>query len=154
MQIQPVINAVQAALASQGPLAGGDAAVEEAIEHLTTALGPALRQAALELAEQAACEVRAQLPDRTVDVVLADGEPTLRIAEAPAAPDPAATGSPEEDLDARITLRLTPTLKALIEDAAETAGASVNGWVADALARRTRTTTSARGVRMTQSFDL
>ena len=79
MQVQPVVNAVQAALAAQGPLAGGDVAVEEALDHLVRALAPALRQAALELAEQAACEVRAQLPDRTVDLVLLDGDPTLRI---------------------------------------------------------------------------
>src|SRR3954447_7902006 len=82
MQVQPIINAVQAALAGQGSLAGGDVAVEEAIEHLVSALAPAIRQAAMELAEQAACEVRAQLSDRTVDLVLADGDPSLRIADA------------------------------------------------------------------------
>ena len=79
MQVQPIVNAVQAALASQGSLAGGDVAVEEAIDHLTAALAPAIRQAAMDLAEQATWEVRAQLPDRTVDVILADGDPSLRI---------------------------------------------------------------------------
>jgi hypothetical protein len=82
MQVQPIINAVQAALAGQGSLAGGDVAVEEAIDHLVAALAPAIRQAAMDLAEQAACEVRGQLPDRTVDLVLADGDPSLRIADA------------------------------------------------------------------------
>ena len=81
MQVQPIINAVQAALAAQGSLAGGDVAVEEALDHLVAALGPAIRQAAMDLAEQAAVEVRAQLPDRSVDLVLADGDPSLRIAE-------------------------------------------------------------------------
>ena len=150
MQVQPVVNAVQAALAAQGPLAGGDVAVEEALDHLVRALAPALRQAALELAEQAACEVRAQLPDGTVDLVLLDGDPTLRITEQAAVVD----AGPAEDLDARITLRVSPTLKTLIEDAAETAGASVNGWVLDALAKRARKVAPGQGFSVTHSFDL
>lgn len=150
MQVQPIINGVQAALAGQGSLAGGDVAVEEALDHLVAALGPAIRQAAMELAEQAACEVRAQLPDRTVDLVLADGDPTLRIAETAVSSESNTT----EELGARITLRVPPSLKSLIEDAAETAGASVNSWVLDALSRRARKPTQGQGFRMTHSFDL
>jgi hypothetical protein len=150
MQVQPIINAVQAALTAQGSLAGGDVAVEEAIEHLSSALAPAIRQAAMELAEQAACEVRAQLPDRTVDLVLSDGDPALRIADAAVSTEPTSN----EDLDARITLRVPPSLKSLIEDAAETAGASVNSWVLDALSRRARKPAQQHGFRMTHSFDL
>ena len=151
MQIQPVINAVQAALAAQGPLAGGDVAVEEALDHLVLALAPALHQAAMDLAEQAACEVRAQLPDRTVDLLLVDGDPSLRITELAATTEVLAVG---EDLDARITLRVSPSLKILIEDAAQTAGASVNGWVLDALAKRAKKAPAERGFRSTHSFDL
>jgi Protein of unknown function (DUF1778) len=150
MQVQPIIKAVQAALTDQGSLAGGDVAVEEAIDHLVAALGPAIRQAAMDLAEQAACEVRAQLPDRTVDLILSDGDPALRIAEASVA----AESSPSEDLDARITLRVTPSLKTLIESAAETTGASVNSWVLDALSRRARKPQPGQGFRTTHSFDL
>ena len=150
MQLQPIINSVQASLAGQGPLAGGDVAVEEALELLSRALTPALRQAAMELAEQAADEVRAQLPDRLVDLVLVYGDPSLRITERPAVVDTAGT----EDLDARITLRVTPTLKSLIEDAAETAGASVNGWVLDALSKRARKVPQGQGFSTTHSFDL
>jgi hypothetical protein len=151
VQVQPIINAVQAALASQGSLAGGDVAVEEAVDHLVSALGPALRQAALDLAEQAATEVRAQLPDRTVDLVLSEGDPSLRIAEAPPSTEQGLSG---EDLDARITLRVPPSLKGLIEAAAETAGASVNSWILDALSRRARKTDQSHGFRMSHSFDL
>jgi Protein of unknown function (DUF1778) len=150
MQVQPIINAVHAALAGQGSLAGGDVAVEEAIDHLASALGPAIRQAAMDLAEQAACEVRAQLPDRTVDLVLSDGDPSLRIAESTVA----AESNASEELDARITLRIAPSLKSLIEDAAETAGASVNSWVLDALTRRARKPQQGQGFRTTHSFDL
>ena len=150
MQVQPIINSVQAALAAQGSLAGGDSDVEEAIDHLVSALAPAIRQAAMDLAEQAACEVRAQLPDRTVDLVLADGDPALRIAEMAVSSE----SVPSEDLDARITLRIPPSLKSLIEDAADTTGASVNSWVLDALSRRARKPDPGHGFRMTHSFDL
>jgi len=150
MQVQPIVNAVQAALVAQGSLAGGDAAVEEALDHLVTALAPAIRQAAMELAEQAACEVRAQLPDRSVDLVLADGDLSLRIAEASVDSEV----GPPEDLDARITLRVSPSLKGLIEEAADTAGASVNSWVVDALSRRARNPQRGKGFSMTHSFDL
>jgi Protein of unknown function (DUF1778) len=149
VQIQPIINSVQAALSSQGSLAGGDGAVEEAIDHLVAALGPAIRQAAMDLAEQAAVEVRAQLPDRSVDLVLSDGDPSLRIAESAVA----AESTSSEDLDARITLRVPPSLKALVEDAAETTGASVNSWILDALSRRARKP-QQHGFRTTHSFDL
>ena len=124
--------------------------MEEALDHLVAALGPAIRQAAMDLAEQAACEVRAQLPDRTVDLVLSDGDPSLRIAEAAVPTEP----NSSEELDARITLRVAPSLKSLIEDAAEAAGASVNSWVLDALSRRARKPHQGQGFRMTHSFDL
>jgi hypothetical protein len=150
MQVQPIVNAVQAALAGQGSLAGGDVAVEEAIDHLVSALAPAIRQAAMDLAEQAACEVRAQLPDRTVDLVLTDGDPSLRIAEVATTVESSST----EDLGARITLRISPSLKSLIEDAADTAGASVNSWVVDSLARRAHKPHHGQGFRTTHSFDL
>ena len=45
-------------------------------------------------------------------------------------------------------------IKTLIEDAAESAGASVNSWVLDALSRRARKPAQGHGFRMTHSFDL
>lgn len=102
------------------------------------------------LPSRAACEVRAQLPDRTVDLVLLDGDPTFTSPSRRRS----WTAGPAEDLDPRITLRVSPTLKTLIEDAAETAGASVNGWVLDALAKRARKVAPGQGFSVTHSFDL
>jgi hypothetical protein len=148
MQIRPVINAVEAALVSQATVASSDPAVEAAVTQLVAVLAPALQVAAMEIAEQAATEVRAQLPDHTVDVVLSDGDPALRIGEPPRANEP----RPVEDLDARITLRLPPTLKQLIEDAAQSSGDSVNAWVVEALGKRARQ--RDRGRHFNDSFDL
>ena len=149
MQVRPIINALQASLVSQAAVAGNDPAVEVAVQQLVQALGPALHTSAMEIAEQAAAEVRAQLPQHSVDVVLDGGDPVLRIGEATLPGDRRQT---TEDLDARITLRLTPTLKQLIEDAAQNAGDSVNSWVVDALGKRARQRGS--GKQYTDSFDL
>ena len=151
MQVQPVLNGLRASLESQRSFAGGDAAIDDAVAWLTEALGPALRIAALDLAQQAAAEVTAQLDDRHIDVVVVDGDPTLRVADA--APSSSRADAVGEEFDARITLRLPPSLKQLIEDAASTEGGSVNGWVVDALSKRAARP-DGRGRRVTEGFDL
>ena len=149
MHVESVLNGLRASLERQRTLAGEDPAVDDAVATLVDALDPALRLAALELAQQAAVEVDAQLSDRRVDVVMVDGDPSLRLAEVA----PRESGEQTEELDARITLRLPPSLKRLIEDAATSDGGSVNGWVVDALNKRaTRSETGSRHV--TESFDL
>lgn len=154
MHVQPIITGLRATLTHQIALTASDPAVQAAIAQLVEALGPALRLAATEIAEQAAAEVRAQLPEHTVDVVLLDGDPSLRVAEATDAGRRSPGDAPtQEELDARITLRLTPTLKQLVEEAAQVAGESVNAWVVEALGSRTKRTTK-RGNRITTSFDL
>lgn len=150
MQVEPVLNGLRASLESQHFFAGGDAAVNDAVAWLTEALGPALRIAALDLAQQAAVEIAAQLDDRDVDVVVVDGDPTLRVTDAARS---TRSEAPAEDFDARITLRLPPSLKHLIEDAASTDGGSVNGWVVDALSKRAARP-EGRGRRVTEGFDL
>lgn len=120
---------LQGAIEQQVLVAGGDPEVEAAARALLAALEPAVRQLAYDLAEQAAAEVSGQLGGYDVHVALAAGEPTIRVRplETPETP----TG---ESLDARITLRLPPTLKELVESAAEARGESVNSWLVKTLA--------------------
>ena len=151
MHVEPIITELRVALVGHAALAAGDPAVEGAAAHLVGALEPAVRQAILALAEQAAAEVAAQLPDRTVDVLLSDGDPSLRVSEAPASAGASAPSG--EEFDARITLRLPPSLKRLIEDSASIDGDSVNAWVVDALSRRAKRSTPG-DKRVTQAFDL
>jgi hypothetical protein len=150
MHVEPIITELRVALVGHASLAAGDPAVEGAAAHLVGALEPAVRQAVLALAQQAAAEVGAQLPDRSVDVVLVDGDPTLRLSDAPSTADRAAN---DEEFDARITLRLPPSLKRLIEDSASVDGDSVNAWVVEALSKRAKRPDS-RGKRVTEAFDL
>ena len=114
---------LETAVQQQILLAGDDPSVEAAASAVLAALEPAVRSVALDLAGQAAAEVAAQMEGYEVEVVLADGEPTLRVrsieTEAPSA----------DSLDARITLRLPPELKATLEDSARDRGESVNTWL-------------------------
>jgi hypothetical protein len=130
MELTNTLAQFEAALTRQAALAAGDEAVEAAVEALLEAAGPAIRQLALTLAQQAALEVDAQLPDHKVEVVLTEGDPTLTVRADEGAPR--YTG---EDLEARLTLRLPAGLKETIEEAARTAGDSVNSYVVESLSR-------------------
>lgn len=133
MELSTSLARLEAALTAQLAMLGGEAAFGTTADALYAALEPAFRQLGLDLAQQAASEVAAQLPDHEVDVVLAEGEPALRVRTAE---DPVA--APTDDLDARLTLRLPGSLKRIVEDAAEDVGDSVNSWVVKTLATRAR----------------
>jgi hypothetical protein len=128
-----VIRGIEAALADQLSLAGGDPAVVAAGEAVIAALTPSLSKGALELAEQAALEVRAQLPDHQIDVVLREGEPTLVVR-----PVEHQVSFTTDDLEARLTLRLPTNLKRELEAAAGSAGDSINAYVIKSLSGRSR----------------
>ncbi len=130
MNIEASVVAFEETLAQQATL-GGDA-VEEAAGALLQAVRPAVERLALSIAEDAAQEVAAQIPDATVRVVIEEGSPALMV-ERQEAEDAAAFKG--EDLEARLTLRLPTALKSAIEDAAAEAGASVNSQVVDALGK-------------------
>lgn len=140
MHVEGLLAELEGSVRSQIALAGGDPGVEAAANALMGALRPALQQAAFSLAEQAALEVNAQLSDQRVDVVLADGEPVLKVTEDTSAP----TTSSDQDLSARITVRIPESIKALVEDAADGTGASVNQFVVDALSRKVSQKPSGR----------
>ena len=133
MDSRAALTRFEAAVTSQVSLAGGDPAVEAAARALREALGPASRQLALELVEQAAAEVEAQLPHHGVEVVLRGGEPALEVRSGERE-----RGRPaDEEYGARITLRLPPSLKSAVEEAARAAGESVNTYLVGALSRST-----------------
>ena len=122
---------LEAAIQRQRLVAGGQPEVEAVAGALLGVLEPALREAALELAGQAAVEVAAQLQGYDIDVVVADGDPGLRVRRND---EGAAQIGAGESLDARITLRLPPQLKETIESSAEERGESVNAWLVRSLA--------------------
>jgi hypothetical protein len=143
MDTSTIMTRLEAAVEQQLLVAGAGPEVEAAGATILAALGPAVRQIAFELAEQAAAEVAAYLPGHEVVVALEDGEPALR---ARVVDEEAAVSG--EGFDARITLRLPPNLKELIEEAAGSAGESVNTWVVKNLSSRTATRRSRSGTVM------
>lgn len=146
MRIEPLLTEIDATIEAQLRLA--DPAVAELAPIFVEAFRPAVRSAMIELAQQAATEVTAQLGDRRVEVRLADGDPLLAVVES---------GERDHDFgdadaEARITLRLPGGLKSLIEDAAGGSGDSINGWVVEAL--RSRARRPRPGTRVTETFEL
>lgn len=149
MDIAAAVTEIEAALHRQLELAADDPDITEAAAALMAVLEPALRRAGTTLAEQAALEVEAQLPDHRVSVVLSDGEPQLRVQRDEPAFEFTTAGK-----EARLTLRLPDALKARLEEAAGEEGDSINSFVVDALARRTTSARSSRGNRVSTSIDL
>lgn len=137
---------IETAVDAQMRMMGAEAA--EAAVGFMDAFRPAIRAALLEVAQQSAAEVSAQLGDRRVDVRLGGGDPDLVVS---AAEDRSQT-SFEDEMEARITLRLPGALKGVIEDAASSSGDSINSWVVDAL--RSSARRKASGTRFDETIEL
>lgn len=146
MDIEAAIREIEGAVEAQLRLTGDDAVVTEAAEGLMAALEPAVRQALARLAEQAAAEVGAQLPDHAVDVVIAQGEPTLVVRQTT---EPVIIST--DDLEARLTVRLPAELKQHLEFAANELGDSVNTYVVKTLTTKAKTGAGATRFRGTIS---
>jgi len=134
-----VTTEIEGALEAQLRLAGDDPAVTGAAEALMIALEPAIDRAAGRLAAQAAEEADSQLPGHHVTVELRRGLPILVVRGA-ADTEPIDT----DELEARITLRLSDHLKTIIEEAAGETGDSMNTYVVKTLASRARERTAGR----------
>ena len=91
----------------------------------------------------------AQLPDYRVSLVIADGEPQLQVQQREADVEITSGGN-----EARLTLRLPESLKLLLENAAVDTGDSVNSYVVNTLASKTKPSESGRGNRVKTSIDL
>ena len=144
MDIEGLATQVTGVVAGQLALASDDPTVAAAGDVIVAALEPALRQMGMSLAEQAAIEIGAQLPDHTIDVVLREGQPNLVVRSTAET----VTISPD-DLGARITVRLPEELKGDLEAAASDLGDSVNTFVVQALAGKAK----ARGTSNRTTFE-
>lgn len=133
MQIAPHVQAIQSDLAAAAAI--GDDTVAEAGRRLSQAVESSLQLRLLDLLNQIALELSSQLPAGHVEVRLAGRDPELVVVEEePAEPAPHAGGA-EDDLMARITLRLPESLKLSVELAATDEGVSANSWLVRAVAR-------------------
>ena len=143
MQLEHALVRLEDAVATQIRL--GDEAVADIAEQLMDALRPAIRQTLLDLAENAATEVSSQLKGQRVEIRMRDGDPLLVVTDL----SPASAQVSEETLEARITLRLSESLKSVIEEAAEDSGDSINSWVLNALRSKTMARETGSSVKTT-----
>jgi hypothetical protein len=146
MNTEAIAAKLEDHLVVQGRLAGDDPVIGQVVDTLVASMGPAIRQAVLEVVEQAAAEVSAQLTAGRVEVVLNEGEPTLVLRS-----DEAMQTFSTDDLEARMTVRLPANLKMALEEAADDAGDSMNSFVIKTLA--TGATRTRRGMRIRETFN-
>jgi uncharacterized protein (DUF1778 family) len=146
VRLDPIMTQIETAVEAQMRMMGSEAA--EAAVGFMDAFRPAIRAALLEVAQQSAAEVSAQLGDRRVDVRLSAGDPELVVSAA----EERAQTPLDDEMEARITLRLPGALKGVIEDAASSSGDSINSWVVDAL--RSSARRRARGTRVDETIEL
>jgi hypothetical protein len=142
MELGPYVSSLRQELAVAAEAGGDDA--RALAERLTGPLESAARLALLEALSAAADEITQELAPGSVHLRLRGREPSfvvaLPLAEPAAEPAPEPAGLPPAPPDgddaamARINFRLGETLKGRIEEAAEQAGLSVNGWLVRAAA--------------------
>jgi hypothetical protein len=140
MQTTPYVDALLADLEAMASL--GDEAVADAARRLSQTLRASAGLRLLDLLGEAALEISGQLPSGHVEVRLAGQEPSLVFVDEERS-EPASAAA-EEGASARITLRLSETLKVSIEAAASREGVSVNTWIVRSLSRATTTPTTVR----------
>jgi hypothetical protein len=134
MDLNEYVSGLGRELSSMTRFAGEDMA--RAAEMLTEALESSVRLTLLDALSTAAAEITTRLDDTVIDVRLSGGEPEFVVTTTPQHEAEDAAGQVFTDTDeagtARITLRLSESLKARVEEAAAAAGLSVNSWLAHA----------------------
>jgi hypothetical protein len=143
MQISVHVEALQSDLASVAAV--GNLEQTETVRRISAALEASVRLRLLEAITEAAHELTPQLPGH-VEVRLAGGDPSLVYVEE----SERDWEGRDDELTARITLRLPGSVKANVEVAASREGLSVNSWLVAAIKRSLDRRQSARiGSRLT-----
>jgi hypothetical protein len=130
MQLSRFIEALQEDLNAAAAI--GDERIAEAASRLAVTLRGSVGLRLLDTLAEAAAELSVQLPSGHIEGRRAGQDPQLVFVE-----DTSSAEAPPvaDDLDARITLRLSEALKASVEASAAQEGISVNAWVVRELSR-------------------
>jgi HicB family len=139
MDLSEYAESLRRELTSITKFAGED--IARAAEMISETLDSSIRLALLDVLSAAAEEITAGLDGPTIDVRLTGTEPEFVVSMPhgldDATTEPADTG--DDAGSARITLRLSESLKARAEAAAASAGVSVNTWLIRAIGRALET---------------
>jgi len=116
--------------------------VAEVAERIASLLGRSAPARILDLLSDAAAELSAELADGRVEIRVAGDDVHLAYVEDERV---LSGGEGDADLSARITLRLSESLKARVEEGAASEGVSVNSYIVRTLERGTSTNRSRTG---------
>ena len=135
MKMSLVVDGLRSDVISVGEL--GDDTVAEVADRIAEVLGRSIPSRILDLLSEVAAEVSGELPDGRVEIRVAGDDVALAYVEE--RPGPAngldgggtgdAGGERDRDMSARITLRLSETLKTRVEEGAARQGISVNAFI-------------------------
>jgi hypothetical protein len=129
MHLDDYVRQVHDQLAATAAL--GDERTQQIAGTLTAASAPAVRLAILAALSEAADEITAALldsPGTPAVSVRLDGD-DVRVDVTSSDPEPSAARTDDGDASARISLRLSESLKSDVEAAAGRDGVSVNTWL-------------------------
>ena len=141
MQLDGYVQALREDLARVAAV--GDETTARTAEALSIALESSFGRRLQEALAEGALELSSQLKEGRIEVRMAGRDPELvYIDDEPTAPE-----TVEQALSARITLRLPERLKARVEAAAATQGASVNTWLVQTLSRAVESRSTIGGGR-------
>jgi hypothetical protein len=135
MKMSLVVDGLRSDVISVGEL--GDESVAEAADRIAEVLGRSIPSRVLDLLSEVAAELSAELPDGRVEIRVAGDDVDLAYvsddAAGTAGSDVAGDGDRDRDRDrdmsARITLRLSESLKTRVEEGAARQGISVNAFI-------------------------
>ncbi|MFI9814709.1 toxin-antitoxin system HicB family antitoxin [Saccharothrix variisporea] len=134
MDLTPYVDNLRRELAVAAEAVGDEA--RALADRLTAQIDPAARLTLLEALSGAAAEITRDLAPGSVDVRLRGRDPEFVVTppphaapEAPAQPAPPPPPVDDDGAMTRINLRLPEHLKQRVEEAAATAGISVNAWL-------------------------
>jgi hypothetical protein len=133
MELAPYVETLHRELSASAEVAGDD--VRRAADRLLTSLDAAVRLVLIDALGAAAEQITAELAPGSVELRLRGRDPEFVVtapvpSEPPSPPPPPAPPAFDTDeTTARISLRLPDGLKARIEEAAGSIGASVNSWL-------------------------
>ncbi|MDP9235192.1 MAG: toxin-antitoxin system HicB family antitoxin [Actinomycetota bacterium] len=128
MDLRPYLEALRSDIEASAALGGPE--LKDAARLLAGALEASLQLRVLDLLNEAALDLSGQIGSGHVEVRLAGREVQLVFTAEPGEGAP-----PDDDLTARISLRLPERLKELAEAAAASEGISVNAWLIRTIAR-------------------
>jgi hypothetical protein len=136
MELAPYVETLHRELSAAAEVAGDD--VRRAADRLLASLDAAVRLVLIDALGAAAEQITAELAPGSVELRLRGRDPEF-VVLPPAPSEPLATPPPPppafdaDETTARISLRLPDGLKARIEEAAGSIGASVNSWLVNEL---------------------